>query len=96
MKLKITNSSQELAFIKYKGVKDGGKTYVDLQGSVAPNKTFESPIDVLPGSEISVRLESCQVPIRLPREEMHLKATNLSHTLFIQEKVSVEHNLVFR
>ena len=96
MKLKIRNASQELALIKYKGIKDGGKTYVDLKGSVAPNKTFESPIDVLPGSEVSVKLASCQVPLKIADTELKVKATNLTHTLCIEEKVTVDHTLVYR
>jgi hypothetical protein len=91
MKLRITNNSRERAVIKYKGLKDGGVTYVDLQGSVAAHLTFVSPIDVLPGSIVSVKLENHQLGI--PDNEMQVPA-RLSQTLYIEERI--EQTLVYR
>ena len=57
-KLKITNATREQAFIKYKGLKDGLGTLVDLRDSIAPTRSFVSPIDVPPGSEVTVRVHN--------------------------------------
>ena len=53
-KLKVKNQAHDIAFIKYKGVKDDGKTFVDLKGSVAASKAFESPLDAAPGLDVVV------------------------------------------
>lgn len=55
-KLKVKNQAHEVASIKYKGIKDGGKTFVDLKGSVAPTKTLESPLEGAPGTDVAVTL----------------------------------------
>lgn len=55
-KLKIKNGAHQLAFIKYKGIKEGGRTFVDLKASVAPTKTYETVMEVPPGSEVSVKI----------------------------------------